>query len=261
MAPSTIGGINRLPAPEKREIYLRIVPPELLKRFQLSPYLVDKAGNDLVTLNGPAGSSTVEMELRHRPDFPDPVLYGHMTDTLNGQIHILLYVMNDPESPRFSIDRLPDGTPTEFGVVARNVPAEVAAMEAGLAPGQIRRGLRMLSHAIETFETFVESLGHDLYFIEPLFYHNAVIFERYGFAYQVGKRRMEAIERGFSPGGELLACLDGSNPFRQPEAANSIRLRSWAIHDGILGEPLADITMYKVIGKPSKVRTTPDMPW
>ena len=92
----------------------------------------------------------------------------------------------------------------------------------------------MLSEAIVSFEKFVESLGHDMYFVEPLYYHNAVIFERYGLAYQMGRRRMESYHAGFSESGELLPLLDGS-PFRRPEATNSIRLRSWAIHDGILG--------------------------
>jgi len=54
----------------------------------------------------------MEMILRHEPGFPDPLLYGHLTDTLNGQIHILLYILNDPASPRFDVDRLPDGTAT-----------------------------------------------------------------------------------------------------------------------------------------------------
>jgi hypothetical protein len=67
-----------------------------------------------------------------------------------------------------------------------------------LSPGQVRRGLRLLAPAIETFEQFVASLGHDMYFVEPLYYHNAVIFERYGFTYQMGRRLMERIESGFS---------------------------------------------------------------
>jgi len=88
-----------------------------------------------------------------------------------------------------------------------------------------------------------------------LFYHNAVIFERYGFRYQKGRRLMERIEQGFQAGGDLLPLLDGSTPFRQPEAANSIRLRSWAIHDGILGEPFTNVTMYKESGKHAGVST------
>jgi hypothetical protein len=60
---------------------------------------------------------------------------------------------------------------------------------------------------------------------------------------------MESIHAGFQPGGDLHTQLDGSTPFRKPDAANSIRKRSWAIHDGILGEPFTNVTMYKRIGK------------
>jgi acetoin utilization protein AcuC len=200
------------------------------------------------------------MSLYHKHGFEDPILYGHLTDTLNGQIHILLYIMNDPDSQRFNVDRMPDGSPTKFGTTNRNLEAEKAAMQAGLSPGQIRHGLKSLSRATDTFEKFIHDLGHELYFIEPLYYHNAVIFERYGFAYQSGRRRMERIQAGFSKEGELTAKLDGSD-FRHQEAANSIRLRSWAIHDGILGEPFSNVTMYKKVGKMAGISTTGDTPW
>ena len=72
---------------------------------------------------------------------------------------------------------------------------------------------------------------------------------------------MERIHKGFSAGGDLLAKLDGSTPFRQPNAADSIRLRSWAIHDGILGEPFTSVTMYKRVGKNAGINTCPECVW
>lgn len=261
MPPSTISGINQLPDAEKRALYSRMIPPELLERFGLSASLQDSEQRDLLELHAPAGSTTSEMSLWHQHDFPDPVLYGHITDSLTGQVHILLYVLNDPESPRFDVDRMPDGSPTKFGILCRNLPAERAAMDYGLAPGQIRKGLRMLGEAIQAFEVFVASLGHDLYFAEPLYYHNANIFERYGFAYQRGRRLMERIEAGFQPGGDLQTLLDGSTPFRMPEAASSIRLRSWALHDGLLGEHFNNVTMYKKVGKHAGLNTCPNCAW
>jgi hypothetical protein len=258
MQPSTIGGINQLPETEKRAIYARYIPKELTEKFNL-PDLTDR--KDLLQFRFAEGSSDVEMRVYHQPGFQDPVLYAHLADTLNGQIHVLLYILNDPESPRFDVDRMPDGSPTRFGTLKRNLEAEKAAMEYGLAPGQVRRGLRLLRPATAAFEQFVASLGHEMYFIEPLYYHNAIISERYGFAYQKGKRRMEAIHAGFQEGGELTQQLDNSNPFRSSQAATSIRLRSWAIHDGILGEPFTDVTMYKRIGKHSEISTTPGCAW
>jgi hypothetical protein len=258
MQPSTIGGINKLPEEEKRAIYARYIPKELTEKFNL-PELTSR--KDLLQFHFAAGSSDVEMRLHHEVGFPDPVLYAHLTDTMNGQIHVLLYILNDPGAPRFDVDRMPDGSPTRFGTLKRNLEAEIAALEYGLSPGQVRRGLRLLQPATTAFEDFITSLGHDLYFVEPLYYHNAVIFERHGFAYQMGKRRMEAIHAGFQGGGELSRQLDDSNPFRSARAANSIRLRSWAIHDGILGEPFTDVTMYKRIGKYANLSTTPGCEW
>ncbi|HSO12158.1 MAG TPA: hypothetical protein VLT51_07270 [Anaerolineales bacterium] len=258
MTPSTIGGINRLPENEKRKIYARYIPRELTQKFNLPDLVHSK---DLMKFRYAEGSSDVEMMLYHKADFPDPILYGHLVDTLNGQIHILLYIMNDPDSPRFDVDKMPDGAPTRFGIHKRNIEAEVAAMQAGLAPGQVRRGLHLLKQAVSTFEEFVASLGHDMYFAEPLYYHNAVIFERHGFSYQMGKRRMESIHLGFKEGGELNQRLDGSTPFRSSNAGNSIRLRSWAIHDGIMGEPFTNVTMYKHIGKHAGVNTIPGCEW
>jgi hypothetical protein len=261
MHPSTISGINRLPYQEKQAIFSRLIPGELIDRFQIPQDWQDESGNKLLKIYSPDGSSTAEMELRHIHDFPDPVLYGHITDTLNGQIHVLLYILNDPDSPRFNVDRLPDGTPTQFGTLHRNIEAELAAMQYGLAPGQVRQGLHMLKPAIHGFEVFVSSLGHDLFFAEPLYYHNAVLFERNGFAYSKGRKLMERIQSGFSPGGELLQGLNDSTPFRTPKAAKSIRMRSWAIHDGILGEPFTNVTMYKRIGKSAGVSTCDGCAW
>lgn len=259
--PSTISAINRLPDNEKHAIYAKIIPTKLLEKFKIPSNLVDNNGHDLFFLSCPSDSTSTEISLYHEHEYPDPVLYGHITDTINAQIHILFYVLNNPEAQRFDIDRLPDGTETHLGVKFRNIEAEVMAMEAGLSPGQIRQGPHLLREALITFENFILSLNHDLHFAEPLFYHNAIIFEKYGFSYQKGHRLMKRIQAGFGPGGDLRNLLDGSTPFRQPQAANSIRLRSWAIHDGIMGEPFRNVTMYKQVGKKSGLSTSLDCSW
>jgi hypothetical protein len=259
--PSTIRGINNLPDNVKFRIYAQLIPSPIYDLLNIPGSLVDQQGNKLLKLNCPAGSPVAEICLFHQFDFPDPVIYGQITDTLTGQIHILLFVINDPNAFRFDVDRMPDGYFTEFGIMRRNIPAEIAAMRAGLAPGQIRRGLRLLQPAAETFESFSILLGHDRYFTEPLFYHNAVILERAGFFYLKGKRLMGQIDEAFNPGGELFSKLDGSNPFRDPNAAESIRLRSWALHDGLMGAPFTDVTMYKIVGKHAEINTTTISKW
>lgn len=262
MLPSTLNGINRLSEQEKRRIYSQVIPRPLIELYHLNPpEFTDEEGRDLISANWSAGSHTTELALYHLYAFPDPVFYGHISDTLNGQLHILLYVLNNPESPRYDIDCLPDGTSTKLGTESRNLEAELAAMEAGLSPGQVRRGLRLLGSAIQAFEGLVNNLGHELYFAEPLYYHNAIIFERYGFSYEKGKNLMERIQKGFSQEGDLIGLLNGSTPFRRPEAAVSIRLRSWAIHDGILGEPFTNVTMYKRVNKKFNISTCNGCPW
>ncbi|MBU0705420.1 MAG: hypothetical protein KKC18_16340, partial [Chloroflexi bacterium] len=114
---------------------------------------------------------------------------------------------------------------------------------------------------IPTLEWFVTALNHDAVYIQPLAYHNAILFERLGFSYMLGMGRMEWIHKEFSPGGLLFRWLDGSTPFRRPAAESSVRGRSWAIHDGILGEPYSDVKMYKHVGVHSGVITFPAATW
>lgn len=261
MTPRSIASVNQLPQPIKEALYTRFIPSALLQQFHVPDDFRDSQGRSLLDLRCASGATDMVLALRRAASDPDPLLYVHLTDTMTGQIHILLYVVNDPDSPRFEVDRMPDGTPTEFGSLRRNLPAEEAACHAGLAPGQVHRGLRSLKSSIDAFEEFVDSLGQTMYHVEPLYYHVAIIFERYGFNYQQGRMRMEEIERGFSPGGTLLPLLDASSPFRQPGFATSIRGRSWAIHDGILGQPHVQTTMYKVLGQHAGVVTCPTAEW
>ena len=261
MRATSIAAINRLAEAEKRGVYLKIIPQSLVERYLFPPDFTDGEGMALVELRCLPGSTDVVLNLRVHANDVDPLLYAHVTDTMNGQMLVLLYIINDPESPRFDVDRMPDGGLTEFGVARRNLGAEADALRAGLAPGQVRRGLRALRDSIEAFEVFVGSLGHDLFFVEPLFYHNAVVFEGYGFAYQEGRRLMEGIHSGFQEGGPLWSAMDRSTPFREPERAASVRGRSWAIHDGVLGYPFTRVTMYKRIGRDAQVATFPNAVW
>jgi hypothetical protein len=260
MEAYSIAGINSLPHDEKREIFVRLIPDEIFTRFHLPEDLIDKDGNNLLEIKGEPGKGSLELSLWHEYGFQDPLLYSHLIDTLNSQIHVLLYIMNDPDSPRFDVDVMPDGTRTMFATQQRNLEAELAAMAAGLLPGQVRRGLSILKDAVISFEQFIAHLGHNLYFNQPLYYHNAIIFERYGFNYQSGKRRMEEIHHRFEEDDALITRLDGS-PFRNPAARTSIFHRSWAIHDGILGDPFPTITMYKALNKKAKVNTAPGIHW
>lgn len=218
-------------------------------------------GQNVVEMRCPVGSSTVEISAYNVPESTEPALYLHMSDTFNSQLAVLLAVVNDPASPRFNIDVDAAGQPTQLGTKTRNITEELRALKAGLVPGQVRRGLRIFHTAVPLFDQFVARMGHNLYIIEPLFYHNAVTFERYGFAYLRGLQKMKEIHSAFLPGGYLHARLDGSTPFRSPGAWKTVSGRSWALHDGIADELFTGIQMYKRVNVDAQVRTFPDAHW
>lgn len=199
--------------------------------------------------------------MKRRASDIDPMLYLNMADTFNNQLIVLLVIVNDPDSPRYNTDTDLQGNRTQFGTESRNIPAELEAMRAGLAPGQVRKGLRVFKQSVPIFEQFVTNMGHDIFFIEPLAYSNAIVFERYGFSYLRGHQEMIRIDREFRPGGTLHAELTPDNPFRLPDAWTSVRGRAWAIHDGILGHNFTGFQMYKHVGDHAGVNTFPDANW
>lgn len=256
----SIAGINALPRERRRRVYSSLIPLKVLRRFGIEPDAVAPPGDSGLYQIDPQQSS-VALSLMHQADAEDSLLYLQLADTTTNQIEVVMFIVNDPNSERFDTDRLPDGTPTHFGTEARNIQEEVRAMEAGLAPGQVRRGLRLTRDLTPILEAFVSALHHDAFYIQPLAYHNAILFERLGFAYALGLGGMEWIHREFGPGGLLQRRLDGSTAFRVPGAEESVRGRSWAIHDGIMDMPFAGIKMYKRVGIHAGVVTFPGAAW
>ena len=175
--PDSIRAINTLPAPQKRAIYRTLIPDWVFAQFDIDSVTLTVGGHQVVYFRCPDGSSAVEISVYHRPE----ALYLQMADSFHNQLTVLRAAVNDPASPRFDGGRDENGQPTQLGTIRRNIPEELRAMQAGLMPGQIRRGLRVFRTGIPTFELFVKKMGHPMFFIEPLFYHNAIIFERYGF--------------------------------------------------------------------------------
>lgn len=261
MWPNSIRGVNNLPEEEKRAIYLTMLPEWVLRSYGIDPVTLTVDNQPVVQIRCPAGSRALEMSVKRRATDLDPMFYLNVADTFNNQLLVLLVVVNDPDAPRFHIDRDQDGNSTQLGTTSRNLAAEEAAMRAGLAPGQVRAGLRVFKQLVPIFEEFVSNLGHDLFLIEPLAYHNAIVFERYGFNYVRGYQEMVSIHHEFQPGGAVHYKLVPDNPFRQPDAWKSVRGRSWAIHDGILGHPFTGFQMYKRIGASAGISTFPDSIW
>ncbi len=258
---NSIREVNRLEEARKLAIYRTLLPDWIYSAYQIDPDTLTVDGYPVVRFRCPNGSRALEISVYRQAADRDPALYLNMADTFNNQLLVLLVVMNNPDGPRFNIDVDANGNPTHLGTVGRNLAAEEAAMNYGLAPGQIRPGLRSFRHAIPLFEQFVSNLGHDMFLIEPMAYHNAVIFERYGFNYMRGHREMQRIHTEFQPGGELHAKLSNDRVFRPLDAWKTIRGRAWAIHDGILGHPYTGFQMYKRVGVHAGIQTFPNAVW
>jgi hypothetical protein len=254
--------LNALPAIVREQLYIRLVPDELLERFAIDRGdLRDASGQRLVRVTAATDKSWARVEVRTAEAEPDPVLLIDVGMSAFGVPELALVQINDPLAPRFGIDRDEDGNDTLLGTTIRNVREEERALAAGLAPGQVRRGLRMLGRVLECMDAFCGLLGRDFYLVEPLFYHSALLYERQGCDYFMGRDRMDEIHAGFSPGGALGDRLDGSSVFRRPHFASTVRGRSWAIHDGVLGQRFGQgepgVKMYRVPGRPAGVSTFP----
>ncbi|MGH6690927.1 MAG: hypothetical protein ACREF4_09650 [Gammaproteobacteria bacterium] len=255
--------LNGLPWTLREQIYVRLIPEELLARFGVDrATLRNGAGERPVRIAAPDEASWARVELREPHHARDPVLLIDIAMSAFGVPELTFVQVNDPGSPRYDVDRDPDGQDTLLGTVSRNVDEEARALAAGLGPGQIRRGLRMIERVLECMDGFCRILGGDLYLVEPLFYHSAVLYERHGCDYLMGRELMDDIHAGFLEGGTLHGCLDGSTPFRRRGFEDSVRGRSWAIHDGVLSAMhvggWSGVKMYRVPGRRASVSTFPD---
>jgi hypothetical protein len=253
-----IHAINQFDVEVKERIFSLLLPDRIFETFKIDRETFrNPQGERVIKTVAPRQAGFAIVEVREHPDDRDCIFFLEIADTPFFKVEITFLIINDPHSPRFDTDIDDAGRRTKFGTARRNRSEEIRAMQAGLAPGQVRSGLHMLKEFMPLVLQFISSMGQDMLVAEPLTYHDAIIFEKHGFNYIRGKKKMEMINRGFQPGGELVARLDGSNPFRQPGAEKTVRGRSWAIHDGILGEPWRDIEMYRPLNNPVQVCTFP----
>ncbi|HEV8677012.1 MAG TPA: hypothetical protein VGX21_23490 [Methylomirabilota bacterium] len=265
VAELTIGSIqelNGLPGAVRDALYSRLVPPDVWSWIGADPRTGrDPAGHQLVRVVALAGQPWARVEVRASRDDRDAVLLVDVAMSAFGVPELSFVQITDPGAERFGIDRDDEGRDTLFGTVSRNREEEARALAAGLAPGQVRRGLRLLGRVMAAMEDFCRLLEAELFLVEPLFYHSALLYERQGCAYLFGRELMEEIHAEFRPGGRLQAALDGETVFRQPGFEKTARGRSWAIHDGLLSvlgtAPWGGVKMYRQLGRPAGVSTFP----
>ena len=259
--------ISRLSRSQKEGFYRILIPSSLFHRFGIDPISwCDEKGKEVVRFFSPRDDRTCLVEIKL--SIAEDPLYSIQLSDSNDLTQIIwdFLIVNDPASPRFETHTDTEGRDTLFGWASRNLSEEEKAMVRGLFPGQVRKGLRLTREVICALESFCRIFDIKSIQLEALFYHNAITYERYGFSYFAGYTQMKRIHELFQPGGKLFDRLNGSTPFRRPEFANSIRGRSWAIHDGILREVDDDLlsdgwvspVMYRMVGKPRAMITFPN---
>jgi hypothetical protein len=203
----------------------------------------------------------LRLEIWPDPEGQDPALALELGDTHDGHLEAGWIVLNDLSGPRYHLDRDRNGAPLAVGGGCRNQGEELRALAAGLAPNQVRPGLRLFRPLIERVEALAWGLGAQRLYVVPLAYHNAIKYEHYGFGYTGDPRELHWIDRQFRTGGVLRRRMDGSRPFRQPWMADTIRGRSWAIRDGVLGRHWEAPRMVKELSRPARENTFPGGPW
>lgn len=260
--PISIRDINNLPENAKRRIYRNLIPSSVLAQFDIDPISWQgPTGESHIRLIAEPASASLHLGAKLPADAADEFFTIELTDNGIKGIDLNLLLLNDPHSPSFNTDYDQNGQPTMLGMARRNLAEEARAMQAGLAPAQVRSSLGASRLVLEQIENFLVTLAHDALFLEPLTYASAWVFEKRGFAYMRGHKLMDDIQREFQPGGKLHLALDGSTPFRQPDQWRTVRGRAWAIHDGILaaiGASWNELRMIKRLGHAAGVNTFPD---
>jgi hypothetical protein len=260
----SIAKLNRLPREERDRIYLHLVPESILERFQIDrKTLKNQFGERVVRGIFPPDENFGCIEVKYRSGDRDCIFSCQVSlEAFMQSLHLDFLIINNPFSERFNVDIDEEGRDTFFGTRSRNIPEEIKAMGAGLAPGMVRQGLRLVGEFIKCLDMFMATLELKTITAGAFFYHNAILWERYGFTYFKGGKMMERIHKEFQPGGLLHEKLNDSTPFRRKGMERSIRGRSWAIYDGIFldsfEEEWESPVMYRVLGKDFKVSTFPD---
>jgi len=255
--------LNRLSKEERDPLYLQLIPPSVFRIFQIDPKtLTNPSGERVVAGIFPPDENFACVDVKYRPEDRDCIFSCQVSlETFMRSLYLDFVTINDPFSERFNVDRDELGRDTLFGTHSRNIPEEIRALDAGLAPGTVRRGLRLAGEFMACLETFTQSLGLKAIGLRALYYHHAILWERCGFIYFRGMKMMEKIHGEFQPGGLLYRKLDGSTLFRRGEMEKTVRGRSWALYDGtyseVFGEDWEGPWMYKMIGKDLKMNTLP----
>src|SRR5512139_850609 len=144
-----------MPEPERRALLSLLIPQRILAMFSIDPStLRNSAGEECVRITCPGGMPFFQIDVRRDKGDRDASYFLDVSNTPYGQMEISFIIVNDPDGERYDIDRDEHGHETYFGTARRNIPEEIRAMAAGLAPGQVRHGLRMMLDMVACWDAF-----------------------------------------------------------------------------------------------------------
>jgi hypothetical protein len=246
----------------RRGLIRTLIPRVCFEQFGINPEnFQDEQGVERLRISFRNHGRILAVRITSRGESIDPIYSIFMQDFDEQSVDVIGLNINDPQAERFDVDLDEFGRiPADFFSRRRNVAEEVRAVQAGLAPGQVRKGLRWVGDVLAALESFLRRLGKRWIYCEAMAYHNAMVYEKHGFGYhfRTWMDEMIWIDREFRPPhGSLYKKMDGSTPFRQPGMENTVRGRSWAIHDGIIGSPWSAPAMIKEVGVHAGVNTFP----
>ena len=221
----SIAKLNRLPKEERNSIYLRLVPGAIFEMFQIDrKTLTNPFGERVVTGVFPPDENFACIEVKYRLEDKDCIFSCQVSlEAFMQSLYLDFLIINNPFSERFNVDIDELGRDTLLGTRSRNIPEEVRAMEAGLAPGMVKHGLRLLKEFVKCLKAFMVPLKLKTITMGAFFYHNAISWERHGFTYFRGGKMMDKIHEEFQPGGLLYEKLDDSTPFRRKGMEKTVR--------------------------------------
>ena len=175
--PVSIRAINTLPENPKLRLYRTLIPIQVLANFDINPRTWKNPDKEpQVSLVADAGTSSVKISAWNGENPQDHFFYIELADNAFNGIDLYFLIVNDPAAERYDIDIDARGRDTLFGTIHRNREAEEKAMRAGLAPCQVRQGLREIAQRLPR-----DGIGHFRKQAQMIGIAEQLLVERYGF--------------------------------------------------------------------------------
>src|SRR4030043_269011 len=169
----SIAKVNKLPKEERDSIYLRLVPDSIFEKFYIDRKTLANPFEERVVRGiFPPDENFGCIEVKYRSEDRDCIFSCQVSlETFMQSLHLDFLIINNPFSERFNVEIDELGRDTLFGTQSRNIPEEIKAMEAGLAPGMVRKGLHLMREFVKCLEIFTGERNLKTITNRGLFYH------------------------------------------------------------------------------------------